>query len=497
VTVHPRIALAAEQLPITMADEYYGDPAATSLKAVSDLHIGKPGTDVLITGHARAPRPTTEMEVLVSVGERQQTLRVLGDRVWRDDGTASTAEPFTEMPLTWERAYGGVYASPERVQAEERNPGVNIHRRLHDDVEGVDARTIGKNGHRGLERGLIDELQHGSPPRCREPGVRRGDHAALGEARRTGLDVAGPVRAHVELERVISAAQHRAFVDGRHQDRKVEGLSPQVANVGSVLLTNPRPVIGAQRRIGCRPQILVPRYEIGVEIILLDGRQRGLVVRLAHRETLAGQVDAGDRRICFPGEACERRIRHRGETVLGGFARADVAERPERAPCRAGIRQCLIYDSVLLGFPEHRHEAKERARAFRAARCELARRRPGRALPLTNTGLDGGEADGGMCVGKAALYPVSDGGLRQEGRRPHRRHLRGVRVGLIRQAELIAERRTLEALDARQRRAVLRTLLEQCPRDDAEGSIQVRDLDAAQHRLEPCPFRVTHYLCEP
>jgi hypothetical protein len=122
VTVQPRLALAAEQLPITMADEYFGEPAGTSLKAVSDLHIGKPGTDVLITGHARAPRPTTEMEVLISVAERQQVVRVVGDRVWLRDGTASEPEPFTEMPLVWERAFGGVHAAGDRVLAEERNP---------------------------------------------------------------------------------------------------------------------------------------------------------------------------------------------------------------------------------------------------------------------------------------------------------------------------------------------------------------------------------------
>jgi len=89
---------------------------------VSDLHIGKPGTDVLIIGHARAPRPTTEMAVLVSVAERQTSLRVLGDRVWRRDGTANAPEPFTEMALIWERAYGGRHASGERELAEERNP---------------------------------------------------------------------------------------------------------------------------------------------------------------------------------------------------------------------------------------------------------------------------------------------------------------------------------------------------------------------------------------
>src|SRR5438874_5651776 len=122
VTLQPRIALAPGQLPPVMADEYYGDPAASSLKVVSDLHIGKPGTDVLIIGHARAPRPTTEMAVLVSVAERQTSLRVLGDRVWRGDGTATAPEPFNEMPLVWERAYGGRHDSGDRDLAEERNP---------------------------------------------------------------------------------------------------------------------------------------------------------------------------------------------------------------------------------------------------------------------------------------------------------------------------------------------------------------------------------------
>jgi len=122
VTLQPHLALAPEQLPLVAADEYYGDPASSSLKAVSDLHIGKPGTDVLITGHARAPRPTTEMNVLVTVAERQKALRVVGDRVWRRDGTPSDPEPFTEMPLVWERAYGGVHRGTDKVLAEEHNP---------------------------------------------------------------------------------------------------------------------------------------------------------------------------------------------------------------------------------------------------------------------------------------------------------------------------------------------------------------------------------------
>ena len=124
VNIRPRITLAPVQLPPVMADAYYGDPVVTSLKAVSDMHIGKPGTDVLVIGHAQSPggRPTPEMSVLVTVAERQKAIRVVGDRVWRRDGTASEPRPFTEMALVWERAYGGLQTSRDQVLAEERNP---------------------------------------------------------------------------------------------------------------------------------------------------------------------------------------------------------------------------------------------------------------------------------------------------------------------------------------------------------------------------------------
>src|SRR5262245_20422563 len=85
-TLRPQIALAPEQLPVGAADEYFGEPAISSLKACSDFHIGKPGTDVLVTGQAWAPggQAVAESTVSLSVAERNQTIRVIGDRVWRD-----------------------------------------------------------------------------------------------------------------------------------------------------------------------------------------------------------------------------------------------------------------------------------------------------------------------------------------------------------------------------------------------------------------------------
>lgn len=123
VSLRPRIGLAAVQLPVTVADEYYEDPLTSSLKSVSDLHIGKPGTDVLLIGHAWGPNgaQATETDVTVSVAERRKTVHVVGDRTWRD-GTPSAPAPFQSMPLVWERAFGGVHKTEDRVFAEERNP---------------------------------------------------------------------------------------------------------------------------------------------------------------------------------------------------------------------------------------------------------------------------------------------------------------------------------------------------------------------------------------
>jgi len=124
LTLRPKLTLAPVQLPLTLADEYYDDPTTSSLRQVSEMHIGKPGTDVLLVGHAWAPnrQPVPESWVRVSVAERQKTVRVFGDRTWMRDGTPSLPRPFESMPLVWERAFGGVQQVRDRMLAEERNP---------------------------------------------------------------------------------------------------------------------------------------------------------------------------------------------------------------------------------------------------------------------------------------------------------------------------------------------------------------------------------------
>ncbi len=124
LVLRPKLALASAQLPVTLADEYYADPSDSSLKSVSEIHVGKPGTDVLLVGRAWGAQgqPVREMLVRVSAAERHKTIRVLGERHWQPDGTPSEPAPFEAMPLVWERAFGGTQALGTQWLAEERNP---------------------------------------------------------------------------------------------------------------------------------------------------------------------------------------------------------------------------------------------------------------------------------------------------------------------------------------------------------------------------------------
>lgn len=109
--LRPRLALADVQLPVSAVDAWRGEPGKSSLTEVSEFHLGKPGTDVLLTGHAVAPqgRPAPQSAVRLVVANRQKTAAIFGKRVWRRGGTLSPPEPFEKVPLVWEHAYGGCH----------------------------------------------------------------------------------------------------------------------------------------------------------------------------------------------------------------------------------------------------------------------------------------------------------------------------------------------------------------------------------------------------
>jgi len=103
-----QVALAKEQLPPQMEDEFFGAPAESSIKYLSEMHLTKPTTDIAVIGHACAPhgKPITQMDCTIKVGNYFKTVRIFGDRYWKNN-QKTKPEPFIKMPLTYENAFGG------------------------------------------------------------------------------------------------------------------------------------------------------------------------------------------------------------------------------------------------------------------------------------------------------------------------------------------------------------------------------------------------------
>lgn len=107
-----QVRLADEQMPLIMADTFTGNPGFSALVQEMDFALRKHTCDVLLTGHARAPqgRAVTRMRAGLRVGSVEKTFDVVGDRVWQARlGTFKASEPlpFTEMLVSYDRAFGG------------------------------------------------------------------------------------------------------------------------------------------------------------------------------------------------------------------------------------------------------------------------------------------------------------------------------------------------------------------------------------------------------
>jgi hypothetical protein len=126
LALSPRFEPITPRIQPLLTDVYFGEPETSSLKYTSELHIGKPGCDVVLIGQAWAPegRPAAEQYVVVSLAGRRKMVRVIGDRVWQRGGRPSRPEPFQSMPLVYERAFGGMHKVSDNapVLVEDRNP---------------------------------------------------------------------------------------------------------------------------------------------------------------------------------------------------------------------------------------------------------------------------------------------------------------------------------------------------------------------------------------
>lgn len=120
VTVALKVTASLEQgrlVPVPREQQWPVFEAPAQVEGVDfaeELHFGRTAVDVRVLGSAHAPRGArvTAMRVGVSSGEWRFEAAVFGDRRWTrgsDGGElfASEPEPFTSMPLTCERAFGG------------------------------------------------------------------------------------------------------------------------------------------------------------------------------------------------------------------------------------------------------------------------------------------------------------------------------------------------------------------------------------------------------
>jgi hypothetical protein len=104
--------LHEEQQPLVLADRFSGEPGYSATVYEADFAARKPMCDVLFVGSAYAPpgRQASRLPVGLRVGPVQKRFHVVGDRVWRVGLTgisASAPKPFTQMPISYDNAFGG------------------------------------------------------------------------------------------------------------------------------------------------------------------------------------------------------------------------------------------------------------------------------------------------------------------------------------------------------------------------------------------------------
>jgi hypothetical protein len=104
----------SEQDLWTLAAEYLKD------WDVFDEGMPKQKGEYLVYGSYHSKEPMAADQVQVQVGELNKTLKVTGQREWRKLVGSTNPEPFTELPITFDRAFGGetIDANPVGIGAD-------------------------------------------------------------------------------------------------------------------------------------------------------------------------------------------------------------------------------------------------------------------------------------------------------------------------------------------------------------------------------------------
>jgi hypothetical protein len=122
------VGLADEQLPLVMADTFFGEPGLSAPRMEIDYAPRKHACDVLLVGSAHSPggRPASRVQVGMKVGPLVKSFNAVGNRHWQVTAltlNVSDIEPFVQMPIDYGHAFGGVDNSTEgKESAYMRNP---------------------------------------------------------------------------------------------------------------------------------------------------------------------------------------------------------------------------------------------------------------------------------------------------------------------------------------------------------------------------------------
>lgn len=178
---HGAMSLHSEQEPVVRADEHYGDPETTPIRRECEFALRKPSVDILVDGFAIPPgaEPVRELPVALELRGRRKVALVSGDRRWvRAAGslTPSNPAPFTSIPLTYDRAFGGVDDSkgPGETKAELRNlAGIGYHpNRSSAEIDGTAVPNIERPEERlASPRGRANPIGFGCIGRTWKPRI--------------------------------------------------------------------------------------------------------------------------------------------------------------------------------------------------------------------------------------------------------------------------------------------------------------------------------------
>jgi hypothetical protein len=109
------LALADEQRPLVLADEFVGEPGLSAPRVESDFAPVKRRCDVLFVGSAHAPegRPAERVRVSLRGAGIAKSFDVVGSRR-RDRGRPTPPERFTALPIHYGVAFGGMDVRKDR-----------------------------------------------------------------------------------------------------------------------------------------------------------------------------------------------------------------------------------------------------------------------------------------------------------------------------------------------------------------------------------------------